>query len=391
MRILIAGTTYYPALNGQSVFMVNLAEGLARKGHDVVVLFPLSRSLSRKRNGVQLESFASISLGFFHEESYLPVLFHKVRQVFDGFQPEIVHIQDHYPLSWSVVRQAKKRRLKIVGTNHFGPVSLEPYIPGALWLKPILDRLLWLWMLGLFRRLDYVTAPSPAAVDVLRTLGLKVPTQAVTCGTDLSRFFPDPSVDRMACRAQYGLDQHRTVFLYVGRVDQEKRIDVMLRAVGLLQRDDIQLAIVGQGAALSQLQELAKSLRLEDRVCFTGSVPNQELPQLLNSADVFAMAGEAESLSIASLEAMACGLPVLLADAFALPELVTRGVNGYLFRSGDPQDAAAHMQLLADQRAQWKDMGRASLQKVQAHSLEGTLQSYETIYRQLLAGQAQSA
>jgi glycosyltransferase involved in cell wall biosynthesis len=106
----------------------------------------------------------------------------------------------------------------------------------------------------------------------------------------------------------------------------------------------------------------------------------------LNSVDVFAMAGEAESLSIASLEAMACGLPVLLADAFALPELVTRGVNGYLFKSGDPQDAAHYMGLLADQRSQWKEMGRASLQKVQAHSLEGTLQSYESIYRQSLAG-----
>ncbi len=388
MRILIAGTTYYPSLNGQSVFMVNLAEGLARKAHDVVVLFPEAHSFSQKRNGVQMEAFGSISLGFIHDESYLPLLSTKVPRVFNSFQPEIVHIQDHYPLSRWAVGEAKRRGIKTIGTNHFGPASLEPYIPGSSWIKPLMDKLLWSWMLGLFGQLDFVTAPSPAAVNVLRALGLKAPSLAVSCGTDLGRFFPDPSVDRSACRAQYGLDQQRNVFLYVGRVDQEKRIDVMLRAVSLLQRDDIQLAIAGAGAELGPLQDLAKSLHLGDRVRFTGPVRNEELPRLLNSVDVFAMAGEAESLSIASLEAMACGLPVLLADAFALPELVTRGVNGYLFRSGDAQDAAHYMQLLADQRAQWKDMGRASLQKVQAHSLDGTLQSYESIYRQLLAGTA---
>jgi 1,2-diacylglycerol 3-alpha-glucosyltransferase len=386
MRILIAGTTYRPALNGQAVFTTNLAEGLAARDHDVAVLFPEPRALSFVENGVRLEPVRSLDLSFIHTESYLPVFFGRVGRVFDEFSPEVVHIQDHYPLSVVVAREARKRGIPIIGTNHYSPASLEPYLPRAAWLKPFLDRVLWWWMLRLYRRLDYVTAPSPAAVNLLRQQGLRVPAQAVSCGTDLGRFFPDPKVDRSACRRRYGLDPDRKIILYVGRIDQEKRIDVLLHAFHLLHRDDAQLGIAGQGAALNQLQRMAGELKLGEGVRFTGPVRNEDLNQLLNSVDVFAMAGEAESLSIASLEAMASGKPMLLADAFALPQLVNRGVNGYLFKSGDPQDAAHYMELLLNQSDRWIEMGRASMEQVRPHSLEQTLERYTTLYVQLLEG-----
>ena len=110
---------------------------------------------------------------------------------------------------------------------------------------------------------------------------------------------------------------------------------------------------------------------------------NEELHSLLNSVDVFMMASEYESLSIASLEAMACGLPLLLADASALADLVAPGINGYLFKPGDAKDAACYMEMLTDQKDQRKAMGKASLIKVQPHRLENTIQAYENFYQSL--------
>jgi glycosyltransferase involved in cell wall biosynthesis len=98
------------------------------------------------------------------------------------------------------------------------------------------------------------------------------------------------------------------------------------------------------------------------------------------------MPSEAELLSIASLEAMACARPVLLAEAVALPELVTDGQNGYLFRPGDPIDAARCMALLADHPENWPAMGVISQEKANYHSMENTLKQYESIYTALLAG-----
>jgi glycosyltransferase involved in cell wall biosynthesis len=384
MRILIAGTTYFPALNGQAIFTTNLAEGLAGRGHAVVAIFPSTegRAYSRRRNGVRLEGMRSIRLTLLHPDSFVPAYSRQaLRHIIDDVQPEIVHIQDHYPLSRSIALEALRRGIKLVATNHFMPENLAPYLPGLSTIKPVYQRIMWSWMLEVYNRVEVVTAQSRVAAELVRAQGLRPPIFPVSCGIDLKRFYPNSSMDRLACRARYGLDPQRTIFLFVGRVDKEKRVDVLLRAIHLLQRDDIQLVVAGRGAALGEFQALAKSLKLGERVRFTGFIPNEDLPMLLNSIDIFTMPSEAELLSIASLEAMACARPVLLADAVALPELVTQGVNGYLFKPGDAQDAARYMRLLADQRDRWEQLGKASLERARAHSLELTIQRFESLYQ----------
>lgn len=384
MRVLITGTTYYPALNGQSVFTVNLAEGLARAGHEVTVMFPETHASTRIRNRVRLQAVGSLSLGFIHGDSYLPVTFGRVLRVMEEFQPDVVHIQDHYPLSGAAVRHARRLGIPVVGTNHFVPGNLSHYVPGASLFRAVLEHAMWEWMLRLYRRLDLVTAPSEAAVDLLKAQGLRVPAFPVSCGTDLTRFHPRHDIDRKAERLKYGLHPARTLFITVGRVDREKRLDILIRAMAQIHGPEVQLAIAGEGAAAHELQALVRELDLEDRVRFLGRVPNEELPLLLNSADIFVMASEAELLSIASLEAMASGLPLVLANALALTELVTPGENGYLFTPGNPIDAARCMQLIASQPERWKEMGKHSLERIGPHSLDATIERYSALYVQVI-------
>ena len=181
----------------------------------------------------------------------------------------------------------------------------------------------------------------------------------------------------------YGLDQERVLFLYVGRVDRDKSLEVLLEALRERDRDDVQVGIAGHGSALESLRARAQRLALRRRVAFAGYVPAPDLPALLNSADIFCMPSEVELQSIATLEAMATGRPVLAADALALPELVQDGVNGYLFEPGCPQDAARYMAKLADHPEAWAAMGAASLEMVQPHRFDHTLRQYEAVYRSL--------
>ncbi len=383
MRILISSTTYSPSMNGQAIFTVNLAERLAQRGHDVTVIYP---SHSKKpyqsvQNGVKLEHVRGIRLSVISPTVWMPApLPRDIRRVFDAVQPEVLHIQDHYPPAGMVLSEAKRRGIRIIGTNHFMPENIAPYVP----LLPKASRLwhwmAWGWVLWSYNRCDAVTTQSRAAAQLIREAGLKPLVFPVSCGLDVHRFRPDPMENRAACRARYGLDPNKKVFLFVGRVDAEKRIDVLLRAMKRLQRDDIQLGVAGDGAALRDLRGQARRLGLGDRVKFTGFIPNEDLPSLLNSIDVFTMPSDAELLSIASLEAMACGRPVLLANAIALPELVTQGKNGYLFKPNDPADAARCMELLADHPEHWPEMGHASYLRAQEHSLEKTTTRYEELY-----------
>ena len=387
MRILIAGTVNYPALNGQAVFTEHLTEGLAKQGHEVLSIFPSEKGSAYHilRNGVEIEALKSTNLNMLHAGAYYS-LFSKgaIHRIFDSFQPEIVHIQDHFPLSRDVLQVARRHNVKLIGTNHFMPENLAAFIPVISNIKPVYNRIMWSWMLDVYNHLEVATAQSKASAALLKTQGLRIPVYPVSCGIDLRRFHPNPDVDREAIRKRFNLDSNRTVFLFVGRVDHEKRLDVLLHAMSQLNRDDIQLVIAGHGSAREKLEILAKELELGERVRFAGFIPREDLPSLLNSVDIFTMPSEAELLSIASLEAMACGRPVLLADAVALPELVTNGVNGYLFKPGDASDAACSMTLLADHPECWARMGSASVEKARYHGLENAIRQYEAIYAALL-------
>ncbi len=383
MRILISGTTYWPSMNGQAIFTVNLAERLVKRGHDVTVVYPShsQKPYQSTQNGVKLEHVRGIHLSLIHPTVWMPAPSGRdIRRIFDAAQPDVLHIQDHYPPTGRVLHEAKRRGMRIIGTNHFMPENIAPYVPLLPKASRLFHWIAWGWVLRYYNQCDLVTVQSKAAAQLIRDAGLKPPVFPVSCGIDVKRFRPDPGVDRAACRGRYGLDPRKKIFLFVGRVDGEKRVDVLLRAMKRLPRDDIQLVVAGTGAALPDLRGMAKRLGLGERVKFTDFIPNEDLPGLLNSVDVFTMPSDAELLSLASLEAMACGRPVLLADAVALPELVTPGENGYLFTPNDPADAARCMETLADHPERWAAMGQRSYERAQEHSLEKTISRFEELY-----------
>jgi glycosyltransferase involved in cell wall biosynthesis len=388
MRILIAASSNYIAFHGQAIFTINLAEGLARNGHTVMVTAGSERGhpYHGNINGVQLEAVRALSLKMIHPDSYVPIFPSlSAGRILDLFQPDIVHIQDHYPLSRAMVFAARRRGLKIVGTNHFMPDNLAAYVPLVSKIKPFYNWVLWHWMREVYDRLDAVAGPSQTAVNMLKGVGLKPYALPISCGVNTNLFRPISPVDRKAWRASYGIDPNKTIFFFVGRVDRDKCLDVIIRAVQLLNREDIHFVIAGTGAAKDSLMELMKNLGLQEKVRFTGFIPNSDLPSVLNSIDVFTMPGVAELLSIASLQAMACARPMLVADAVALPELVTENSNGLLFRPGDVDDAARCMTFLADNPERWALMGAASLERVKTHRLENIVHSYEDLYKAVLS------
>jgi 1,2-diacylglycerol 3-alpha-glucosyltransferase len=211
-----------------------------------------------------------------------------------------------------------------------------------------------------------------------------MPIFPISCGIDLNLFTPDIPPDRCKFHELYDINQEKTILLFLGRIDGEKRIDLLIRAMRQLSRDDIQLVIAGKGRAEEPLHQMAADLQKNRMVIFTGFIPADSLPCLMNSVDIFVMPSEAELLSISTLEAMACGLPVLLADALALPELVKVGKNGYLFKPGDVADLVHMINLIADQPERWAEMGQVSREIAQLHSLDHTMDEFESLYKQLL-------
>lgn len=386
MRIIIVSQTYTYG-NGQGSFTIQLAENMMVRGHQVMVIVPAEgmKSYSSVSNGVRIEHVAAVHLSILHPKIFItPFPSARIRWVFHEFQPDVVHIQDHYFLCGAAVSEARRRRVPIIGTNHFLPENLLPFLRRFPTIQKIFSIPLWKMMLTIFNRLDLVTTPSHTAAHILREQNISVPVHAISNGVDIQRFRPNPQLDRAGIRRKYGLSPDRNIFLYVGRLDGEKRLDTLLDAVALLRRDDFQLAIAGHGLYEPLLRKQMHELGLEGRVVFVGYVPPVDLPALYNSSDIFIMPSPEELQSIATLEAKACGKPVLAAAARALPELIKPGIHGYLFDACVPQDISHKMELILNEQNKWSDMGQASVEQVKNHSVQNTISHFEDDYRKII-------
>jgi 1,2-diacylglycerol 3-alpha-glucosyltransferase len=274
-RILISGSTYSTD-NGQGVFTVNLSQRLAERDVQVAALIvsPDGKYKVEQEKGVTLYNLESIPVEFIRKGerySFFPI--RSIRKAFDEYQPDLVHIQDHFPLSMLVYAEARRRGIRTMGTNHFLPENLAPFIPFYQAAPKFCAWVLWRWMMVLYNRFQLVTTQSKAAATILKQNGLVPPVVTVSCGVDVAQFFPDVEINRVDIRKRYNIDPNRKVLLYVGRLDREKRLSSVIEALHLLNRSDIQLVLAGKGKEVDYLKSMAEKLCQPDQVVFPGYIP----------------------------------------------------------------------------------------------------------------------
>ena len=395
MRVLISGETYYPGNNGQAIFTIHLAEGLVRAGNEVAVVVPATGFEYRREeiNGVHVHRLHTISLARLHPEVFFsPFPGFKIRSILEEFQPDVVHVQDHYFLNWYGVRIARRMGFPVLGTNHFLPENHLPYISWLPFSRAFKVRVMWQLMLWTYNQVDMITTPTETAARILGRQQIAPPIFPVSCGVNTHWFKPVADFDRGDVLRKWGLDPDAAIFLYVGRQDREKRIDLLLRGIDRLRQNPafgegkrkVQLAVAGAGSSAGELRALADSLHLAGQVVFLGYVPAPDLPDLYRASDVFCMPSPEELQSIATLEAMASCKPVIAANARALPELVSPEVNGFLFEPGNLESVVASMEWMLEHRERWESMGHASRSRAVGHSLENTIGRYEELYRSVI-------
>ena len=384
-RVLIGTDTYPPDVNGAAYFTARLARGLTERGVEVHLLCPSPTGHPHvvERDGVvehRLRSMPSLA----HESVRLALpagVRGHLNRLLDRLRPDAVHIQNHFLVGRMLAGAAHDHGVPVVATNHFMPENLFDHLRMPWSLRPYAARLAWWDLNRILGRVEHVTTPTPTAARLLREQGFIHPVEAVSCGIDLDRFRPPPEgsvvAERLRLRARFGLPDRPTM-LFVGRLDEEKRVDELVRAVA--RTSDVQLVLAGQGAHRERAEELARSEGVADRVRFLGFVAHGDLPDVYRCADVFTIAGIAELQSIATLEAMASGLPVVAADAMALPHLVEEGRNGYLYEPGDPDALADRVESVLTTERERPRMGAHSRLMASRHRLEDSLERFEHIY-----------
>ena len=386
MRILIAADTYYPQVNGGVYFAQRLAEGLAARGHKVEIIAPAAeaRHTTVKRNGTIIHGLRSYPLPKFATETTRVSLRlgskKRIRQIFDVLEPDVVHCQHHFMIGKAVLQVVKERGCPVLLTNHSMPENLLAVLPFPGFVNRIIGAVLWRDITSFANKVDYVTTPTEAAARLIRP-SVAPPVVAVSNGIDLSHFSPGPGNEDV--RARYNLPAG-PFFLFVGRLDFEKNIDEIVRAFAKLYWDTgWSLVIAGIGTQRKALGKLAERLGVADRVYFPGFVADKDLPDVYRLASCFVIACTCELQSLASLEAISTGLPIIGVNAVALPELIREGVNGFRFETGDAETLVERMRAISSDEALRDRFRRESLAIAATHDLDKTLDTYERIYAQL--------
>ncbi|MGH3085782.1 MAG: glycosyltransferase, partial [Rubrobacteraceae bacterium] len=359
MKILIGSDTYYPDVNGASYFARRLAKGLAERGHEVHALRP-SGSFSpevTEREGTIIHGIPSVPVPFHAPFRFSPPPFsyRSVLREVESIEPEVVHVQSHFSIGRTLVRLSRDFDLPIVATNHFMPDNLIHYLHLPERAERAVMDLAWRDFARVFSQVELVTAPTPFAARLAEEKGAGSDVTPVSCGIDTMRF--NPGNDGSGFRRGHGIPD-RPTFLYVGRLDAEKRVEDGIRALKLVREEvDAQFMVAGDGRRREELAALARSEGVSEHVIFTGFVEDEELPDAYAACDVFCNAGVAELQSIVTMEAMATGKPVVAANARALPHLVHEGVNGHRFEPGDVQTLASRLAELLSDEGKRAEMG----------------------------------
>lgn len=197
---------------------------------------------------------------------------------------------------------------------------------------------------------------------------------------------PQPPVP---LRRELKLADSTVVVMAVGSLIPRKRMDVLLRAVALLDSRDrsrARVLLVGDGPERQNLEDLAVQLGVAESVMFLGA--RDDVREMLGESDVFALPSAGEACSFAVLEAMAAGCPVVMTDTGAAREQVEHGTSGFVVPPGDAKRLAAGLTELVRDRELRRSFGRHARQRWAArHRLDTMVRGYSAIYEKMNRGQ----
>lgn len=378
LRIALFSGNYNYVRDGANQALNRLVGWLLEHGAQVRIYSPTVKNPAFEPVGdlVSLPSIAIPGRGEYRATTILPP---RVKKDLNRFAPNIVHVSSPDSAGHSAVRWAQKHNLPILGSVHTRFETYPRYYNMAF-LEPVLEAILR----RLYRKCDAIVAPSDSMAQVLREQRMSYDVGIWSRGVDKHIF--NPQVRDMDWRRSLGLADDVPVIGFLGRLVMEKGLDVFSDSIDRLVRRQVphQVLVVGEGPARGWFES-----RLPGAV-FAGFQGGADLGRAVASMDVFFNPSITETFGNVTLEAMACGLPVVAARATGSESLVEHGVTGQLVRPGATVEFADALQTYCGDAALRQAHGEAGIRRSEKYSWDrinrGLAQTYIRLIRQRQAG-----
>jgi glycosyltransferase involved in cell wall biosynthesis len=333
LRIAMFSGNYNMVTDGANQALNRLVEYLLRQGAAVRVYSPTIAEPAFEPQG-KLVSLPSFAIPGRKEYRVATGLGSRVRRDLEAFRPNIVHISSPDPAAHRAVSYARRKNLPVLASVHTRFETYPAYY-GLGFLEPVIVTL----MRRFYRRCDALVAPAESFAQLLREQRMNSDIGIWSRGVDRAIFHP--GARDMEWRQALGIADKEVAIGFLGRLVMEKGLDIFAEAMTELTRRNIahRVLVVGIGPAQDWFAERAPE------AVFAGFQSGNDLGRAVASMDIFLNPSVTETFGNVTLEAMACGVPVVAARATGSDVLVANGETGYLV---PPRDTGAYADALAD-------------------------------------------
>ena len=388
MNIGLFADCYQPTVSGVVTSLLQLKQGLERRGHKVVVFtvttpgYPGRDPSVRCFPSLPFNRDSDFRLGLVDPRAVLRMAAEE--------QLDVIHTHTEYSLGWAGKHSARRMGLPFVHTAHTLHEAYRHYLPLG---RAIPIRLVQHYLLRFLSNCDALVCPSEKARTYFQTFLPGVHTVVIGNGVSRSHFQPKPLTEEQAALARQALGLQPTdqVLLYTGRIAQEKRVVELFDALApLLQAEPRAKALfVGSGPGERDLAAALERNGVGQQVVLVGKVAWWQMHQFYSLAHLFVTASLSEMQPMTLIEASLCGLPTIARCDPAYAGLVRDGYNGYLVAS-DRAIAARASDLLHDEekRQRFSEQARALSEAFSAERHVGQL---EALYREVMEEKAASS
>ncbi len=367
-RVAIIAEAFLPKVDGVAKTAWLTLRYLQQTGREVLVFAPDTAPPAVGNS----EVVALPSLGLIMApESRMALPSPTVATRLEEFNPDLIHMFSPALLSVSGMLLGRMRHLPVIANYQTDLPGYTQQYGLHVFTQPMRD-----WLRFIHNGCHLTLVPSRTTHDQLQAWGyrrLRYWSRGVNC----SRFNPAKRSAAWRERLLQGRDPDNLICIYVGRLANEKRVELLLEVA---RTPGIALTIIGDGARREELETIFAGTGTH----FTGYLLDEELARAFASADLFAFTGPNETFGQVVQEAMASGLPAIVIDQGGVKDLVLEGETGFIC-AGEPQAFAdAVMRLREDDALRQQMSSRARALALQ-HPWESIMAELEAHYREAMA------
>ncbi len=358
LRVSVVTETYPPEINGVANTVQQYVRGLGAAGHRVLLVRPSQGQADQPQRkgdceehlvtGVPLPMYRNLRFGLASRRELV--------RLWGRFRPQVTYISTEGPLGHAALLAARSLDIPVISGYH---TQFDHY--SRAYHLSVLQQPLTRYLRYFHNRCDATLVPTQALKESLQWRGFKR-LHVHTRGVDTELFNParrDPEL-----RRRWGVEDGAFAILYVGRIANEKNIDLLFEAFAAVRARgfNARVILVGEGPAERRLR------RQHPEAVFCGPQRGDALAAHYASADLFVFPSESETFGNVIPEAMASGLPIVGYDYAAAREWIGRSAHGVLAEFGDAEDFVSCVLEACERREQWTTWGLSARKAAEQHA-----------------------